>query len=50
MKAFLPLGWEPEWDVRSLKDAGWNHDTRTLFKGVQKVCWTCLRDLERWEC
>ncbi|KAK0270690.1 hypothetical protein LTR35_013972 [Friedmanniomyces endolithicus] len=36
MKAFLPLGWEPEWDVRSLKDAGWNHDTRTLFKGVQK--------------
>ncbi|KAK0337138.1 hypothetical protein LTR59_012161 [Friedmanniomyces endolithicus] len=37
MKAFLPLGWEPEWDVRSLKDAGWNHDTRTLFKGVQKI-------------
>lgn len=37
MKAFLPLGWEPEWDVRALKDAGWNHDTRTLFKGVQKV-------------
>ncbi|KAK4554227.1 hypothetical protein LTR86_008755 [Recurvomyces mirabilis] len=37
MKAFLPLGWTPEWDVRSLKDAGWNHDTRTLFKGVQKL-------------
>ncbi|KAK0307900.1 hypothetical protein LTR01_005232 [Friedmanniomyces endolithicus] len=37
MKAFLPLGWEPEWDVRSLKDAGWNHDTRTLFKGVQRI-------------
>ena len=36
-KAFLPLGWEPEWDVRSLKEAGWGHDTRTLFKGVQKV-------------
>lgn len=36
-KAFLPLGWEPEWDVRALRDAGWNHDTRTLFKGVQKV-------------
>ncbi|KAK3649107.1 hypothetical protein LTR22_013077 [Elasticomyces elasticus] len=37
IKAFLPLGWKPEWDVRSLKDAGWNHDTRTLFKGVQKI-------------
>ncbi|EMC99897.1 hypothetical protein BAUCODRAFT_102022 [Baudoinia panamericana UAMH 10762] len=37
MKAFLPLGWEPQWDVRSLKDAGWNHDTRTLFQGVQKL-------------
>jgi asparagine synthase (glutamine-hydrolysing) len=37
MKAFLPLGWKPEWDVRSLKDAGWGHDTRTLFKDVQKV-------------
>jgi asparagine synthase (glutamine-hydrolysing) len=37
MKAFLPLGWEPEWDVRSLKDAGWNHDERTIFKDVQKV-------------
>ncbi|KAF2650047.1 asparagine synthetase [Lophiostoma macrostomum CBS 122681] len=36
-KAFLPLGWEPEWDVGSLKDAGWNHDVRTLFKGVGKV-------------
>lgn len=37
MKAFLPLGWEPEWDVRSLMDAGGNHDTRTVFKDVQKV-------------
>lgn len=37
MKAFLPLGWKAEWDVGALKDAGWNHDTRTLFKGVQKV-------------
>ncbi|KAK5108043.1 hypothetical protein LTR62_008817 [Meristemomyces frigidus] len=36
-KAFLPLGWEPQWDVRSLKDAGWNHDTRTIFKDVQKL-------------
>jgi asparagine synthase (glutamine-hydrolysing) len=37
MKAFLPLGWKPEWDVRSLFDAGLVADTRTTFKGVQKV-------------
>lgn len=36
-KAFLPLGWKPEWDVKSILDAGWNHDQRTLFQGVQKV-------------
>ena len=36
-KAFLPLGWVPEWDVASLKEAGWNHDARTIFKGVRKV-------------
>lgn len=33
-KAFLTLGWQPEWDVRSIKEAGWNHDSRTFFKGV----------------
>lgn len=37
VKAFLPLGWNAEWDVASLKEAGWNHDTRTIFKGVRKV-------------
>jgi asparagine synthase (glutamine-hydrolysing) len=37
IKAFLPLGWKPEWDVKSLLDAGWNHDERTLFKGIAKV-------------
>lgn len=36
-KAFLPLGWKPEWDVKSLLDGGWNHDQRTLFDGVHKV-------------
>lgn len=40
IKAFLPLGWKPEWDVKSLLDAGWNHDERTLFKGIAKVCGT----------
>ena len=38
MKAFLPLGWTPEWDVKSLCDAGWNHDERTVFNRVSKVC------------
>ena len=37
IKAFLPLGWKPEWDVKSLLDAGWNHDERTIFKDVAKV-------------
>ena len=32
-KAFLGLGWKPEWDVKSLLEAGWNHDERTLFRG-----------------
>ena len=42
MKAFLPLGWKPEWDVGSLVDGGWNTDTRTIFRGVQKVCFSML--------
>ena len=36
-KAFLPLRWKPEWDVRALMDEGWQFGCRTLFKGVQKV-------------
>jgi hypothetical protein len=37
IKAFLPLGWKAEWDLRSLLDDGWLHDERTLFRGVQKA-------------
>ncbi|KAK4610873.1 Amidase chry2 [Fulvia fulva] len=37
MKTFLPLGWQAEWDVHSLAEAGWNFDDRTVFKGVKKV-------------
>ncbi|OCF42611.1 asparagine synthase (glutamine-hydrolyzing) [Kwoniella heveanensis CBS 569] len=37
IKAFLGLGWEAEWDVRSIVEAGYGHDTRTLFKGVNKL-------------
>lgn len=37
MKAFLPLGWKPRWDVRSVMDGGWRTDQRTSFEGVQTV-------------
>lgn len=37
MKAFKALGWQPEWDVRSILDRGWAHDQRTLLAGVKKV-------------
>jgi asparagine synthase (glutamine-hydrolysing) len=36
-KAFKPLGWKAEWDVRSITEDGWLHDERTLFKGVRKI-------------
>ena len=37
IKAFLPLGWKPEWDVQSLVEGGWNYDDRTSFKDVRKL-------------
>lgn len=37
MKAFLPFGWEPEWDVNSLMEDGWAQDDRMIFKNVRKV-------------
>ncbi|KAH8714092.1 hypothetical protein GQ44DRAFT_811349 [Phaeosphaeriaceae sp. PMI808] len=36
-KAFLPLGWKPQWDVQSIKDVGWLCDQRTFFKGVNSI-------------
>lgn len=47
IKAFLPLGWEAEWDVKSLVEAGWNFNDRTCFKGVRKVrpgCYLTIHD------
>lgn len=38
IKAFLPMGWKAAWDVRSILDAGWSNDHRTMFEGVHKVC------------
>lgn len=37
MKAFLPLGWRPEWDVRSIVGGDFQIGNSTIFKGVQKV-------------
>ncbi|RDA95365.1 hypothetical protein CP533_3540 [Ophiocordyceps camponoti-saundersi (nom. inval.)] len=36
-KAFLPMGWEPEWDVPGITNCGWFLDDRTIFKGVKKL-------------
>lgn len=36
-KGFLPMGWEPAWDVGAIVDSGSQHDDRTLFRGVSKV-------------
>lgn len=37
MKAFIPLGWKPEWDIDSVVHGGYFFDNRTVFKGVYKV-------------
>lgn len=37
IKAFLPFGWQAEWDVQSIRDVGWLCDSRTLFKGVTTI-------------
>lgn len=37
IKAFLSLGWQPEWDVDSLMNNGVMFDCRTAFKGVNKL-------------
>lgn len=48
IKAFLGLGWEAEWDVGSIVGGGWGQDTRTVFRGVQKVSGEkCLSDRVR---
>ncbi|KAL0933418.1 asparagine synthase [Colletotrichum truncatum] len=37
VKALLPLGLKPQWDVGAIVDGGWMQDGRSLFKGVKKV-------------
>jgi asparagine synthase (glutamine-hydrolysing) len=36
-KAFRGLGWQPQWDVKSLLNGKWNNGECTLFQDVQKV-------------
>lgn len=36
-KAFLPLGWQPEWDVPGITDCHWLVNDGTIFKGVKKL-------------
>ncbi|KAK4243352.1 hypothetical protein C7999DRAFT_44828 [Corynascus novoguineensis] len=36
-KAFLALGWAPEWDVGAIAEGVWQGGERTLFEGVNKV-------------
>ncbi|KAI9172815.1 Amidase chry2 [Paramyrothecium foliicola] len=36
-KAFLPMGWEPEWNVEAIATQGWMVDDRTVFQNVKKV-------------
>ncbi|EEB89311.1 hypothetical protein MPER_12605 [Moniliophthora perniciosa FA553] len=36
MKAFVPLGWKPEWDIESIVQMGDYNDNRTVFKGVRR--------------
>jgi asparagine synthase (glutamine-hydrolysing) len=37
IKAFLPLGWKPEWDVKSIVGGDFQIGNLTIFKNVQKV-------------
>lgn len=37
IKAFLPMGWKPEWDVKSIVGGDFQIASATIFRGVQKV-------------
>ena len=47
IKAFLPLGWQPEWDVDAISDGTYQMGSRTIFRNVRKVgcsiCSLCCR-------
>ena len=37
IKAFLPLGWKPEWNVETIRNGGFQAGSETIFKDVKKV-------------
>ena len=37
MKAFMPLGWNPQWNVDGIVSDGFQGGSRTIFKNVNKV-------------
>ncbi|KAK6371542.1 hypothetical protein LTS17_008793 [Exophiala oligosperma] len=43
MKAFLPMGWKPEWDVNSIVGGHFQIGSPTIFKKIQKLCLRTLR-------
>ena len=48
MKAFIPLGWNPQWNVDGIMDGGFQIGSGTIFKNVKKVSlqvhWSALAD------
>lgn len=58
MKAFLPLGWKPEWDVKSIVGGDFQIGNSTIFKNVQKVrpghvlisrCFGTVHEQQYWD-
>ena len=55
MKALVPLGWKPEWNVTGIGNGGFQIGAETIFKNVQKVrkildhclCWRVLLTAKR---
>ena len=37
IKAFLPLGWKPEWDILAISTGKYQMGSKTIFKDVEKV-------------
>ncbi|KAI1628305.1 hypothetical protein EDD37DRAFT_304187 [Exophiala viscosa] len=58
MKVFLPLGWKPEWDVKSIVGGDFQIGNLTIFKRVQKVrpghvlicrCFGTIHEQQYWD-
>ncbi len=58
IKAFLPLGWQPEWDVKNIAGGDFQIGNQTIFKKVQKVrpghilisrCFGTVNEQQYWD-